>query len=627
MADRKESAILDVDVDVDDAVESINSLTEANKRLRKERNELNLQSEAGKKRAQEINHLIDANTEKIKGNVSALEKQRANIGNYKSALDGVHPALGKVGEGLEAGTAGFKQMTIQALRFIATPIGAILAALVTVFTLLKTAISSNNELLDKFENITNAIGIVLEVVVNRVGKLGEALIALASGNFSEAISKTTEAFTGLGDEINRAVGEGQELLQMSRDLEDAQRDLTVATAQQENVIKALVVASKNRNLTLDEQEAKLREALRLESELVKERERIALKDLEITTRGIANTENLTRRQGESIEQFADRLRHLSTLTDEQVDPIIEKLVALENARGGSLAFQEKVENQLAAIAEKRTAALEKQREALQKQREEEEALRRAQSGGSLSKAPDISAVVDAEQFKADQITDINKRLQKDLAKINDAQTKDQLANKEKQVKMEEALGQQQLGAAVAVADGIMAVTDEQGEAYKIAASAQALISTYTAATKAYEAAFLPVPTVASPALGIAFAAAAVVKGLANVAAINGIEFAEGGYTGKGGKWDPAGIVHKGEYVAPQHVVNSPYAQPHLAALENMRLRPYADGGFVTSSVVAPVNQNLEISNILKNMPAPVLDVREVTRTQKKTKVKENLSRI
>ena len=65
----------------------------------------------------------------------ALEKQKINIGNYRSALDGVHPALGKVGRWVRAGTQGFKAMTMQALRFIATPIGAILAALVAVFTL------------------------------------------------------------------------------------------------------------------------------------------------------------------------------------------------------------------------------------------------------------------------------------------------------------------------------------------------------------------------------------------------------------------------------------------------------------------------------------------------------------
>src|SRR5688572_7068512 len=229
MAERQESIVLDFEVDLDDSIESINKLRAANKELTKERNALNLATESGKKKASEINAIIDQNTTTIKKNSSAIEQQRGNIGNYRSALDGVHPALGKVGAGLESGTQGFKAMTLQALRFIATPIGAILAALVAVFALLKAALEQNDGLMEKFENIMNAVGVVVEVVVARVGKLGEALIALATGNFTEAVNKTTEAFSGLGDEIENAVKQQQLFLDASRKLEDSERRLRIET--------------------------------------------------------------------------------------------------------------------------------------------------------------------------------------------------------------------------------------------------------------------------------------------------------------------------------------------------------------------------------------------------------------
>ena len=307
MADREETIILDVDVDVEDSVESINDLTAANKELRKERNALNLQSEQGKKRAQEINALIDQNTSKIKENVSAIEKQKINIGNYKSALDGVHPALGKVGEGLEQGASGFKAMTLQALRFIATPIGAILAALVAVFTLLKTALSENDELMDKFENVTNAVGVVIDVLVSRVAKLGEALIAFASGDFDKAIDLTSEAFSGLAEEIGNAVTQQQLFLDGQRALEASQRALRIETAKTENEIKRLVVASKNRNLSLDEQEELLRKALKLEEDLVKQREDIARRDLVITARRTKVAKEFQQTDSETFDQYVNRL--------------------------------------------------------------------------------------------------------------------------------------------------------------------------------------------------------------------------------------------------------------------------------------------------------------------------------
>ena len=58
-------------------------------------------------------------------------------------------------------------------------------------------------LMDKFENITNAVGVVIDVIVPRVGKLGEAFIELATGDFTGAINITAEAFGGLADEIGK----------------------------------------------------------------------------------------------------------------------------------------------------------------------------------------------------------------------------------------------------------------------------------------------------------------------------------------------------------------------------------------------------------------------------------------
>lgn len=166
--------------------------------------------------------------------------------------------------------------------------------------------------------------------------------------------------------------------------------------------------------------------------------------------------------------------------------------------------------------------------------------------------------------------------------------------------------------------------DESTGAYKILASAQTLISTYLSAQRAYES-MVGIPFT-GPALGAAAAAIAVAQGLQRVAAINGIEFAEGGYTGAGGKYDVAGVVHKGEYVTPKHVVESPVARPHLAALERMRTG-YADGGFVTNTNISDAQQSLIMMNAIKMLPAPEVSVKEITTKQNRVFVKERRSRI
>jgi hypothetical protein len=62
----------------------------------------------------------------------------------------------------------------------------------------------------------------------------------------------------------------------------------------------------------------------------------------------------------------------------------------------------------------------------------------------------------------------------------------------------------------------------------------------------------------------------------------GAKFSEGGYTGPGGKYEPAGIVHAGEYVVPKEIVESAKGAGIVKKLEGMRLRGYAAGGVVDS---------------------------------------------
>ncbi len=72
-------------------------------------------------------------------------------------------------------------------------------------------------------------------------------------------------------------------------------------------------------------------------------------------------------------------------------------------------------------------------------------------------------------------------------------------------------------------------------------------------------------------------------GASKYAGLSGGLFAEGGYTGDGGKYQPAGVVHKGEYVFDQAAVK---AAGGPAAMEAMRrnLKGYANGGPVGISV-------------------------------------------
>ncbi|MBB4067163.1 phage tail tape measure protein [Gellertiella hungarica] len=69
-------------------------------------------------------------------------------------------------------------------------------------------------------------------------------------------------------------------------------------------------------------------------------------------------------------------------------------------------------------------------------------------------------------------------------------------------------------------------------------------------------------------------------------------FSEGGYTGDGAKYAPAGVVHRGEYVMSKKATSRIGVQ-NLEALHNGALRGFADGGFVGN---APSYRPLKLKN-------------------------------
>jgi hypothetical protein len=103
---------------------------------------------------------------------------------------------------------------------------------------------------------------------------------------------------------------------------------------------------------------------------------------------------------------------------------------------------------------------------------------------------------------------------------------DLTADKDAKVKIAQLEVQQKLAIYSSLSSGLDAFSALAGRntaAGKTLAIASATISTFLSAQKAYESAFLPVPTVASPFLAVASVAAAVATGLANIQAIASVQ--------------------------------------------------------------------------------------------------------
>jgi len=195
-----------------------------------------------------------------------------------------------------------------------------------------------------------------------------------------------------------------------------------------------------------------------------------------------------------------------------------------------------------------------------------------------------------EQDLTDKIVGIGNLRLKQLDELYKKDTKNFKKSKDEQSKVDFLLNQNRLANAATAVNQIMGLVDKESDAYKALAISQAFIDTYRAAA----AALAPPPIGAGPLFGPILAATTIGLGLANIAKIMG--FASGGYTGDGGKYEPAGIVHKGEVVWNQRDVQA-VGGPMVANA----MRPtfsYADGGIVAGASTPSMPQMMQPKVIL-----------------------------
>lgn len=104
---------------------------------------------------------------------------------------------------------------------------------------------------------------------------------------------------------------------------------------------------------------------------------------------------------------------------------------------------------------------------------------------------------------------------------------------------------------------------------------------------------------------------------AGAAAAGGVDgFSEGGYTGNGGRLEPAGIVHRGEYVVAAPELRDPAVAAQVAGIERLRLSRvggrsrlpgFADGGYTDTAAAL---QTPEVERKLDAITEVLMDIHD-----------------
>jgi hypothetical protein len=560
--DQKVTVVLDFQVDNKDAIVSIENLTKANKELREERKKLDLGTQEGVKRANEINSSIDKNTNIIKANSSALEKQRLNVGNYTNSIKDAAKEINIAGVNVGGLTQKFELLSKSPLLIAITVLTAAFGTLMTYF-------KNTGEGEDRLAEITEGLGVVFRGLSKIVEAIGKLLFQTIEFVGSAALKIINLINPSAAAAIKAAQEAGKAIAKLDDEIDKRESDLILRRAETGAKVSQLREdALKQEGKT---KEATIKRAIELENELYKEEVDLAKQKLVYFDRThkeeskLIDEEYRERKQLQAniIAQEKERLdatrrfqKEVETLAKKQVTGVFGPILKEEQRQ-----YQGALDIEYASAEDNAKRILE---------------LRLNASGKYITQ---ISKEVTAAQKAAN-----------DKAKI------DELVAKNKLMVTANTL---QLAANL---------LDKETVGYKAFAIGKASIDTFLGA----DLALATVP----PPFGFIEAAAVIATGLANVAKIAG--FSEGGYTGPGGKYQPAGIVHAGEVVWNQKDVAAVGGPSRANAM-----RPsYADGGIVANAYTKGIGS-------MQSMPVPqvYLSYKEFTEFTNRVKFKESLTTV
>lgn len=206
------------------------------------------EAEVGSKKYKEAQiHLAEAEKELNK----TLDKNSGSFSKLKDTLGGIVPGF----QGASSGAAGLGR---QLWMLVANPIVAILALVVGGLMLLYKAFASTNEGADKMEQIMAGIGATINVLRDRVLKVGEAIVKFFSGDFKGALETARDAVSGIGAEIAAEFEVAIEATKNLQNLEDNARVLLVGRAKLDRDLAIAREIMNNADATIEERRAALR---------------------------------------------------------------------------------------------------------------------------------------------------------------------------------------------------------------------------------------------------------------------------------------------------------------------------------------------------------------------------------
>lgn len=371
----------------------------------------------------EINNSVTA-LKGLGGYLKDVGDELKNIGvQFKTAqveTVGMTTAQKSLTTALNLTSAAFKVLKV---AIISTGIGALviaLGSLVSYFTKTQAGIEMASKAMA-------GLGAIVNVIIDRLSKVGSAIVNLFKGNFKQSANDMKGAFKCIGDEMEREVKLAVQLKDALNQIEKQEVTLSMRRASNKAQIEELKKISDDTTKSTNERIAAAQKAYALEK-----------KDLDLQVqlqeRRLANTLGYTKMNDE-VRQLLETIKKGDITADELIGKLgisesnLEDLKefrdqfnALQEAQESSFTRQTEQQNKLNTLRQEAATKIAEQKKA----EEEAEAAARQKEIEEVRKAEDelLKLITDEREKQSRQvevsysrqIEDLKKRLQteKDL---------------------------------------------------------------------------------------------------------------------------------------------------------------------------------------------------------------------
>lgn len=386
------------------ADDSIKALRAQLSNLTKEYDELSAaereNADVGGKLLESINNVTD----QIKEAEEATQRYYRNVGNYKSALEGMEKAtdgakdsilgfisggnplvqmlintsqqLGSVKQAFALAGQGAVMLGKQFLALMANPIVAFLALLAAAFMALKNGIQSSEERMNQFKTIMAPMQMVFDTISNAIGKVCATLLNLVQ-LASDAImwlNKMAESLPGIGkyfEQSNKQVQEYIDIEKKRQEIEKIKREEIEKSAEREREISDLRAKFAEKDKYTNEERLKfLDQAIAKEKEQAEINKKIKQMELDLLEREAALSDNDTEMYNKLAEAKAAVTRADTELNNKMKELNAQRVEAINGINAEIAAEKKAAEERAKAWRE----AQKKKAEAIKQQQDTEEQL-------------------------------------------------------------------------------------------------------------------------------------------------------------------------------------------------------------------------------------------------------------